>query len=91
MKVRLTIIENESEVHKRFVGISEVEIRKGNLELWTRNDEGQARIELSISILKVVSLVVFKHIAEKNMNKVKQRKAKIKRGPYCRSSNPKTR
>ena len=85
MKVRLTYMEHESKISKRFVGISEVEIRQGMLELWTRNEEGQAKIELSIRVERVLDMVVFKHIAEKNMNKVKQRKAKIKKRPYIRS------
>lgn len=78
-------MEHESKISKRFVGISEVEIRQGMLELWTRNEEGQAKIELSIRVERVLDMVVFKHIAEKNMNKVKQRKAKIKKRPYIRS------
>lgn len=79
MKVRLTYLEGESKIDKRFVGISEVEIRQGMLELWTRNDEGQAKIEFSISVNLILSMVTFKHIIEKNNKKVKERKSRVKK------------
>lgn len=84
MKIKLKYLEGTETLVKSMTCISEVEVRQGHLEFWIRDDEGQSRIELSIKIEKVLSMVCFKHIAEKNMRKVKERKAKVKRGPYKR-------
>ena len=79
MKVKLTVLENEAKVTKKLNGISEIEIRQGYMEFWTRNDEGQSKIELSIKINLILDMVVFKHIKEKENNKKRERKAKVKR------------
>ena len=79
MKVKLTVLENETKVTKKLNGISEIEIRQGYMEFWTRNDEGQSKIELSIKINLILDMIVFKHIKEKENNKKRERKAKVKR------------
>lgn len=88
MKVKLTILEEGLKVNKKLLGISEIEIRQGYLEFWTRNDENQSRIELSIKAELVLSMLVFKHIQEKTNNKVKERKSRVKRNlnKYARLS-----
>lgn len=79
MKVKLTVLENETKITKKLNGISEIEIRQGYMEFWTRNDEGQSKIELSIKLSLILDMVVFKHIKEKENNKKRERKAKVKR------------
>lgn len=85
MKVNLKYLEGTETLIKKLTHISEIEIRQGFLEFWIRNDEYQPRLELSIKADSVISMICFKHIMEKTNNKIKERKAKIKRGPYKRS------
>jgi hypothetical protein len=87
MKVNLKYLEEGETLIKKLTSISEIEIRQGFLEFWIRNDEYQPRLELSIKVDSVISMICFKHIIEKANNKIRQRKAKIKRGPYKRSSS----
>lgn len=79
MKVKLTVLEGENKVTKKLNGISEIEIRQGYLEFWTKDNEGQSKIELSIKVVLVLDMVVFKHIKEKENHKKKERKARVKR------------
>lgn len=79
MKVKLTVLEGENKVTKKLNGISEIEIRQGYLEFWTKDNEGQSKIELSIKVILVLDMVVFKHIKEKENHKKKERKARVKR------------
>jgi hypothetical protein len=79
MKVKLTILEGESKVSKKLNGISEIEIRQGYMEFWSRNDEGQSKIELSIKVNLILDMIVFKHIKEKENAKKKERKSRVKR------------
>jgi len=79
MKVKLTVLEEGAKLVKKLIGISEIEIRQGYLEFWSKNEEGQSKIELSIKITSVIDMVVFKHIKEKENHKKKERKARVKR------------
>lgn len=79
MKVKLTYLENELKIVKKLIGISEIEIRRGHLEFWSRNDEGQSKIELSVKLTSVIDMVVFKHIKEKENAKKKERNSRLKR------------
>ncbi len=79
MKVKLTILEGETKVTKKLIGISEIEIRQGYLEFWIKDNEGQSKIELSIKLSLILDMLVFKHIQEKMNTKKRERKAKVKR------------
>ena len=50
MKVKLTVLENETKITKKLNGISEIEIRQGYLEFWTRDEKNKPKIELSIKL-----------------------------------------
>jgi hypothetical protein len=79
MKVKLTILEGETKVVKKLSEVSEVEIRMGNMEFWSKDCDGRARIDLSIKLGLIVDMIVYKHIKEKENNKKRERKAKVKR------------
>lgn len=79
MKVSLKYLEGTEVIVKKLTGISEIEIRQGFLEFWVRNNEGEPLLQLSIPCSSVQSMICFKHIAEKNNRKVKERKARVKR------------
>ena len=79
MKVKLTVLENETKITKKLNGISEIEIRQGYLEFWTRDEDNKSKIELSIKLSLILDMVVFKHIQVKENTKKRERKAKVKR------------
>ena len=79
MKVKLKYTSFAETIVKSMVGISEIEVRQGHLEFWIRDEQNSPILELSIKLECVISMVCFKHIPEKNMRKVKERKSRVKK------------